>query len=306
MEKEFVLGIDGGGTSAGVMAGAIDGTPLGAWTFGALNINGQTYEQAADTVFQIVQGLEKEGLSMGGCRGICIGAAGISNDDTAKVLRKALKECGMTGVIMVAGDQETALAAASEKLWGVVLIAGTGSICYGKNQEGRSFRAGGFGHLIDDEGSAYAIGRDILKAVVKSTDGRGADTILKELLYQRLSVSSPQQLVTWLYGPERTKKEIAALAVLVREGEDAGDRETVRILKNAGKALAELASPVLGSIPEADCIILSGSVLTKNRKIREEFTAGLKKAYPKVTPRLLKEPAPLGALRIIRKELGYL
>lgn len=306
MKEEFVLGIDGGGTAAGVMAAGMDGTPLGTWTFGALNINGQTYGQAADTVRSIAKGLLDEGLPMSRCKGVCIGAAGISNHDTARVFHKALEDCGMRGVIKLAGDQETALAAASETLWGVVLIAGTGSICYGRNQWGHSFRSGGFGHLIDDEGSAYAIGRDILKAVVKSTDGRGENTVLKELLYQRLSVSSAQQLVTWLYAPERTKKEIAALAVLAQEGEEAGDREAVRILKNAGKALLELADPVLVSIPEADCIYLSGSVLIKNARIRREFSGGLQKMHPKAAPKLLEEPAALGAVRIIRKELGYL
>lgn len=306
MEKEFVLGIDGGGTAAAVMASGLDGTPFGEWTSGALNVNGQSYDQAADTLLQIVNGLGERGLPISGCRGVCIGAAGISNSASEKVFLTVLRECGMTGAVRLAGDQETALAAAFERLYGVVLIAGTGSICYGRNREGCTYRTGGFGHIIDDEGSAYAIGRDILRAVVRSTDGRGDATILTGLLYRKLSVDSPNQLVTWLYAPERTKKEIAALAVLAQEAAASGDREADRIQKNAAWALADLAIPVLRSIPETDCMKLGGSVLKKNEEIRRAFKAAIRKAYPNVTPEVFKEPAALGAVRIIRKELGYL
>ncbi|WP_312430280.1 BadF/BadG/BcrA/BcrD ATPase family protein [Lacrimispora sp.] len=117
---------------------------------------------------------------MSDCRGICIGAAGISNRDTAKLLTRNLKEQGMQGVIRLVGDHETALAGALEEPAGVILIAGTGSICYGINESGAKFRAGGYGHIIDDAGSAYAIGKDILKAVVRSSDGRQGQTVLKE------------------------------------------------------------------------------------------------------------------------------
>lgn len=86
----------------------------------------------------------------------------------------------MQGVIRLVGDHETALAGALEEPAGVILIAGTGSICYGVNESGAKFRAGGYGHIIDDAGSAYAIGRDILKAVVRSSDGRQGQTVLKE------------------------------------------------------------------------------------------------------------------------------
>lgn len=306
MEKEFVLGIDGGGTATCIMACEKDGTRLREWKSGALNVNGQPHEKAAETMIRIMDQLKERGLSVKGCKGICVGAAGVSNADTSVILRKVLKDCGMEGAIKLVGDQETALAAAFEQLWGIVLIAGTGSICYGRDREGRVYRSGGCGHMIDDAGSAYAIGRDILNTVVRSVDGRGGYTLLVDSVYRKISVCSLEQLITWLYAPDRTKKDIAAFAVLAWEWAKHGDPEAVKILKNAAEELTKLADAVLRSIPEADKILLGGSVLKNNADIRRDFAAGLQKIYPDVKTVIMQENASLGAVRIIRKELGYL
>lgn len=302
----FVLGMDGGGTAACIMACKLDGTLIGTWKAGALNVNGQPYEKAAEAVGQAMKQLEGRGLSLKDCRGVCVGAAGISNEAAAPVIERTLRECGMTGPIRLVGDHETALAAEFDELWGVVVIAGTGSICYGMDPKGRCLRVGGYGHLIDDEGSAYAIGCGMLKAIVKSADGRGEKTRLMAAVYQLLCVNSPESLITWLYEPYRTKKEIAALAMLAEQAALAGDVVAYQILESAARELVLLAHTVLCGMPETDKILLCGSVLKKNATVRRIFTANLKEPHPGVKTVIMRKNAALGAVRIIRKELGYL
>lgn len=303
MEKEFIIGIDGGGTATYIRACRTDGAFLGEWRAGALNINGQSYEMAVSTIKQVLGLVKDAGLPAEKCLGVCVGAAGISNADTAAVIRRALAEGGINGKIILVGDQETALAAAFEELWGVVLIAGTGSICYGKDKKGIAYRAGGYGHIIDDAGGAYAIGRDVLRAVVRGVDGRGNKTSLEKAVYRALGIRSPEELVGWLHAPERTKKEIAALAPLAGEEAAAGDEAAVRILEEAAKELASLADAVLSKVDGADRIALAGSVLLNNEEVCRMFTECLREMHPGVQPVKLLEKPVLGAVRIIRREL---
>lgn len=310
MDNDFILGIDGGGTATVVSAFSKDGCCLGEWKAGSLNVNGQSYEETTGTIADIILLIERAGLPISASRGICIGAAGISNPDTAAVITGALRQAGMQGAIKLVGDQETALAAAFPELWGVILIAGTGSICYGKSKDGTAYRVGGYGHIIDDAGSAYAIGRDILQAVVRGYDGRTQATVLTDLVYKQLNIGSMGELISWLYAPDRTKKEIAALAPLsetaassiINEGtEDAA----AAILNHAAEELALLADVMLQRIPETNKIVLSGSVLLKNKIVRKKFTDCINQLYPQVMLEETKESAAVGAARIIRKELCW-
>ena len=82
---------------------------------------------------------------------------------------------------------------------GCILIAGTGSICTGITEDGKTARAGGWGHLIDDVGSGYALGRDALTAVVRAQDGRGAKTVLTDLVQKAWKVENIGQLIAETY-----------------------------------------------------------------------------------------------------------
>jgi len=294
--------MDGGGTATAVMVAGLHGDLMKSFRLGPLNINGQSREAAEHTLTDLKRELETSGMNMSDCRGICIGAAGISNRDTAKLLTRNLKEQGMQGVIRLVGDHETALAGALEDPAGVILIAGTGSICYGINESGARFRAGGYGHIIDDAGSAYAIGRDILKAVVRSSDGRQGQTVLKEITFRYLEMESVEDLITWLYQPGRSKKEIAALAPLLEEGIREKDPASTRILNHCGEELAELAGAVLTHFQSQVSLVVSGSVLIKNNEIYRLFCEKANKRFPQMEIMKMRGEAAQGAVRIILRE----
>ena len=104
------------------------------------------------------------------------------------------------------------------------MLAGTGSICYGADRNGRTARAGGYGFLLADEGSGYWLGHQSLRAAVRAADGRGPETRLQALIFEALEVASVAELIPRVYEKGLPKHRIAALAPLVQTAHDAGRR----------------------------------------------------------------------------------
>ncbi|WP_326998685.1 BadF/BadG/BcrA/BcrD ATPase family protein [Cohnella kolymensis] len=224
-------------------------------------------------------------------------AAGLSNPSNINRLTSNVREFGYVGGLLIVGDQETALCGAQEDEFGVILIAGTGSICYGKNQSGVSHRAGGFGYLIDDEGSGYSIGRDLLTAVVKAHDGRSAETAITGMVYRQLQVESVQQIIGFVYDKQTNKKDIAALAPILSEACAMGDKAALIIAAKSAHSLFELVVPVVEKLSLQEGVLaMSGSVLLRNAFVREAFEQKLKESYPQLTCITAKRDASYGAV----------
>ena len=233
-------GWDGGGTKTEVCLTDGTGRTLSSAVFGPLNPNGTSPEQVRNTVRQCVDYMAAQAGSLSAVGGLAVGMAGISNQSAAELLKQELAEAGWTGPLLLAGDQEIALAGAVEGP-GMLLIAGTGSVCCGRDPEGRPFRVGGYGHLIDDVGSGWAIGRSILTAVIRAADGRAGATVLTDLVFERLGVRNVGDLITWLYAPETGKREVASLASLLPDALALRDPAAESIARQAAEDLAELA-----------------------------------------------------------------
>lgn len=301
----YVAGADGGGTKTAVTVADETGAVVGTFDAGPLNYNGQDEAGFAATIRDVCRGIAERCGELDACVQLCVGAAGISNPAVSGLLTARLKENGYRGGLILAGDHETALCGAHEGLHGIILIAGTGSICYGRHPSGLTHRAGGFGHLIDDEGSGYSIGRDILSAVVRSADGREAPGILTELVYERLQIGSVGELIGFVYDKRTGKKDIAALAPLLSVACETLDAAALRIADKNAAALAELAFAVIGRMeaaeaersgPGAACeageaerrwpatfrreIALAGSVLARNRHVREAVVSRIAGRHP--------------------------
>ena len=163
MSAMYYCGWDGGGTKTEVYAIGPDGQALIDVSFGPLNPNGASTDKVMETIRAAVDCMAGLPGGWAGCAALVIGIAGVSNRRAAETVENAVRACGYAGPLKLLGDQEIALAGAVDGP-GAVLIAGTGAICFGKDTRGRPFRVGGYGYLIDDGGSGYAIGRDILSA----------------------------------------------------------------------------------------------------------------------------------------------
>lgn len=279
--RRYVAGADGGGTKTMLALLDMDGKPLGRRQLGALNANGQSAEQTRQVLAALVQVMAQAPGGVAGCAALCIATAGISNPDARGLILTGLEQLGYGGPVLLAGDQEAALQGAMGKAEGIILIAGTGSICFGKNAAGQSARSGGWGYLIDDGGSGYAIGRDILAAVVRAHDGRIAPTCLTQLVFEALNITDISQLIRFVYAPDTGKGGIARLAPLLSTGLSRGDAQCGEIVQHAARELAALAVPVAKKLGlQNGDMALCGSVLQKNRAIADAVVRRLGEVLP--------------------------
>ena len=169
---------------------------------------------------------------------------------------------GYHGTYKLVADFEPAMFGAFDGGPGIVLISGTGSVCYGMNKNGRFHRCGGWGHRFDDEGSGYAIGRDVLNAVVCAGDGRANPTMLTELVYEMWKIRDIPGLITKAYASLTGKKEIAALANLCDQASKQNDETATGVLQKAAKALLELLTVTADALDceSADVVFMGGAI----------------------------------------------
>ena len=292
----YAVGMDGGGTKTTVTIMDAEGRVVREFTDDGINYNGRKEAEVEQALHSICAELSTVCGGLGHIRHMVIGAAGISNPAIPGRLTAAVRSHGYTGPLRIIGDHEAALHGAFSGGPGMLLIAGTGSVCFGRSAAGETGRAGGFGHLIDDEGSAYSIGRRLLSAAVRAWDGREPPTVISRLLQERHQLTGPGEIVGFTYGPATGKKEIAALAPILEEACSLGDAAALAIAEACAAALVELVAALAHRLElQAGPLTLSGSVLLRNAYMRSAFDRQLAAALPRlrlVPPRL---PAAAGA-----------
>lgn len=253
----FIAGIDGGGTHTRIELRDMDNRLLGRSEFGPFNINA-----IGEAAFRSLLGdVFRWCGDMADCAKLCIGGAGVSNPRMATVLQEELDKAGFRGKWKLCGDQEIAFRGAMDGA-GVMVIAGTGSICFGKNDAGETARSGGYGHLIDDGGSGYAIGRDVLGCAVRCADGRIGYSGIYQAVCDRLQ-GGAESIVPFVYAPETDKAAIARFAWIGLEQAEQGDREALEILNTEAEELVRLVDAVQRRLRIPQCrIALLGGLLT--------------------------------------------
>ena len=271
----YIAGIDGGGTHTRLEIRDERNRLLRREEFGAFNLNSIGEAAFRRLLHQVFAACG----DMAQCGAICFGAAGISNPAVKEILSQELLDAGFTGLWKLCGDQEIALRGAMD-CPGAAVIAGTGSICFGKNAAGQTARSGGYGHLIDDGGSGYALGRDVLHAAVCAADGRDADPAILQAVYARLGVHEPSGIVSFVYGAETDKAAIAGFSSIALELAAAGNTRAEEILDQGARDLYSLAAAVQRRLGlNGQPIALLGGLLSVDNIYRR---------------RVVKELSPLG------------
>lgn len=304
----YIVGIDGGGTKTAVsIARLTNELPqvVHQFSVGPINVNGGDKAVISQSFQQMFSEIQAVCSDLDSVAQLCIGAAGISNPEVTFFLEQQARSCGYRGGLTITGDQETALYGAQNALEGVILISGTGSICFGVNSKGQRHRTGGFGHLIDDEGSGYSIGRDLLAVLVQAEDGRIDDSIIPMLVYKRLQMSTVQQVIGMVYDKQATKKDIARLAPILNFACECGDPHALAIAERSGLQLFKLLVPVLERLDMRDAsIAIAGSVLQKSVYIKQALERQLRAHYPQAELKLPIFDAAYGAILIAASRLG--
>lgn len=228
--------------------------------------------------------------------GACLGMAGMDTPDDASRLARWAVRHGLADRVSVVNDCELLLSAGTPEGWGLAVICGTGSICYGRAADGRVARAGGWGHLIGDEGSGYALSVVALRLAVRSADGRAAATDLLAAILRKLGLASAPDLLNWVYAPKRSHAEIAALAPLVFDLARGGDPHARFLIEGSGEELARAVRAVQARLRlERPPLAMGGSLLVRQPFLRDTLLARLGDEVG--APNLVEEPARGAILR---------
>jgi len=238
------LGVDGGQSGTTAWIGDDAGRVLGCGTAGPCNHVGAAEGGAklAGAVSESVAmacaeaGLDARSV---GFEAACFGMSG-GPEDKREVLAAILR----AGQLVVTHDALIALSGATAGEPGIVTIAGTGSIAFGRNAAGAAARAGGWGYIFGDEGGAFDIVRQALRASLRSEEGWGAQTALGGILLEATGSRTANGMLHAFYTSDWPRARVAALAPLVDAAARQGDRLARDILERAAQELATLAGSV--------------------------------------------------------------
>jgi N-acetylglucosamine kinase-like BadF-type ATPase len=249
--ERLVLGIDGGGSRcAAVLARlAADGAAapgiVGRGRGGPANPRVAGHEVArASITAAAAAAFADAGIAVGPVAAACLGLAGVGlPEDRDAVLAWAM-QAGLADRVVVVPDGLLPFADGAAEPWGVVLVAGTGSLALARprgqplSAEAAADRCGGWGPLLGDEGSGHAMGLAALRAVMRAADGRGPDTILEAALLRRFAAPRAAELVGRLHAPGVGRREIAEAAREALAAADVGDPVAAAIVAAAAGDLA--------------------------------------------------------------------
>lgn len=262
-----VLGIDGGGTRTRAVLVDAGGTVLGVGVAEGSNVHdvgptvaGRHLRAAVERAWAVREGAPRRIVAAGFC------LAGLVTDADRTVAMAAVAEAGLLtdGTILVL-DHDGAAAVAGAHLGdpGLVLIAGTGSACYGRGVDGAVLRVGGWGWWFGDEGSGAWLGREALVAVAEATDGRGSATALSAAVLEQLECSDADELLYRVYVRGLDRAGTASLAPLVFVSAAERDAVASAIVQRAADHLARAVEAAVRAIgTERPPLALVGGVAT--------------------------------------------
>jgi N-acetylglucosamine kinase-like BadF-type ATPase len=236
----FYLGIDGGGSKTEALVTDGEGAACGRGQAGGSNHLRVGIETATRNIERAVNiALVESGIAIRQIEYAYCGIAGSDHPEHHERVVESLRTFFPRGNFIVDTDARIALTGAVGFGSGIVIIAGTGSVAFGRNERGQECRAGGWGPTLGDEGSGYAIGRDGLAAVLRAHDGRGKATQLTEILCREHGMCDPPDLPRFIYASTTHADDIARFSRLVMETAANGDAVAREIVDRAGRDLAD-------------------------------------------------------------------
>ena len=246
--SQLFLGVDGGQSSTTAVIGDETGRLLGTGVSGPCNHVG-----TADGRLKFLAAMKaclaaaclQAGLDPLRVRfaSACLGFSGGPADKQGPI-----EEMVSAERLLVTTDAWIALSGATGGEPGIILIAGTGSIAFGRNSRGQTARAGGWGYVFGDEGGAFDIVRQALRAALRAEECWGPATALRKTLLDAVGGTSIDDVLHRFYTSDFPRDRIAALAPLVDQAANAGDEMACGILEDAASQLAGLAQAVRGQL----------------------------------------------------------
>lgn len=268
MNYDLYLGVDGGQSSTTALIGDATGRVIGHGSGGPCN-----HVQASEGRAKFLnamhgclnQACEQAGLDPQSVqfRAACLGFSG-GPTDKEQILHEILR----TDQMFVTSDGLIALSGATQGAPGVIVIGGTGSVAFGRNAQGRTARAGGWGYAFGDEGAGFDLTRQALRAVLRFEEGWGPATVLRQLLLTETGAPDADVLLHQFYTVAYPRPRIAALSKLVDQAAADGDAVALEIINQAASSLAALAHAVSAQLfPDGAPVAPVGGVFQSTRML---------------------------------------
>lgn len=290
----YVLGIDGGGTKTVCLLIDSAGEVVGRGESGPSNYQTVGLDMAGQSIAIAIKRAVNPEIDLSQIEAIGLGLAGVGRPEDQVVVHSMVQQLPYRNDdpvelaipperVFVSHDCAIALAGGTRDNVGIVTVAGTGSIAYGRNEAGVSQRVGGWGYILGDEGSGYDIAVQGLRSVMRAYDGRQEETLLTAEFMQTLSLKSLEDLIEIVYRRDWIPKDIAAFAPLVNNAAVAGDRVANQILDRAVEELVAIAQVLCESLFQGESkfeIVTMGGVWSGIPLIRDRFEQQIVTRYP--------------------------
>jgi N-acetylglucosamine kinase-like BadF-type ATPase len=302
------LGIDGGGTRTAAWLADGEGKLLARVESGPSNPLKVGFRAAEREILKAFRtALREAGFPPAAARAsrpqvlraVCAGISGVDRTAVHRPLLAWMRRHIPARHYLLTSDAAIALAAAVRDAPGIIVIAGTGSIAFARDDQGKLLRAGGWGVPFDDDGSGYDLGRKAVAAALEAFDGRGPHTVLMDRICQHLELRDITEIVSKQLEPP----QVAALFPLVMVAAREGDLVARHLCDDAARDLANLAVALLKRAEwtrPATPVVTTGGVFKSSNLIRRAFARHLRRFAPQARVELLERPPVEGAVWLAR------
>ncbi len=311
-DQLWVLGVDGGGTKTQAAVVDAHGRVRGEGLAGPSSFDKTNLKLAAASIRDAIDGAcAAAGIKRKQLNAAFFGMAGVTSEQDRAHVRAIAVKLGLAAErVGVDHDLRAALAGGLSGRPGIVLIAGTGSSCYGVNAAGATWKSGGYGTLISDEGSSYWIGLRAIRAAVMIQDGRlpgSSPALLVEPVMRQLGIGGIDDIMHRLHVQGIAPVDVAAFAPLLIAAAQQGDAYSLNVLREGMQLLAECVAAVARKLSMADdaCeLALVGGVFKNGDLVIEPLRQAVRAVLPGCSVKLAELPPVHGACIVALQSIG--
>ena len=306
---KYILGVDGGGTKTVIRITDFKGLTVSEHITGAGNYKSVGIKLASFNIYDgILNAIKQMNTASEDVffSSSCFGLSGLDCDKDNEIYKNIIfkgkiKKYLNIEKIIICNDSRIGLAAGSNNKNGIMIICGTGSNCFGINEEGREAKANGWDYILGDEGSAYEIGVKALRSVMRAFDGRGKKTLLSETILNDLKLNNISDLIEWCYRTPFSSERFAALTKTVCRTAELGDKVSIKLLyEQANEAFnsIKVVAKKLNLTNRNFDIVFVGSVFRCEKYFKNVLMNMLKNKFPKINFAALTDKPVSGAIKM--------
>jgi len=308
--NRILLGIDGGGSKTAALIASLDDAGqiqiLGRGRGGPSNLRLAGEQQSLASLNKAVDEAIIDANLQGHTIDYAVLAlAGSSFSGVREKVATWAEERKLSSHVEIIHDALPVLASGADPSRGVALIVGTGSVAVGVNAKGESATLGGWGHWFGDKGSGFDLGCKALSAVAEATDGIGPQTVMSELVLDRLGISGARQILEQVSATGDVRREVAALAPIVLEAAELQDPLAIEIISTAIGEVIKLVDAIARKLTfkAPYPLMVAGGVACRNPLFQNELISRLSRLDPKPDPIQIVDEPVNGCLKIAREHL---